>query len=517
MDNNLDKAYEQFSENHEQLRKEMLGSLAGRKAKRRTHIFIRSKIIKLAVAAVIIIAISLFIQFGQDSESLDKTEPITYFSLLSKARAAEQTLFEQDGIVHIVNEIIVYPVSANYKLPERIDPQNLSSQQRDYLRTVNSWLDYNWLPLCSLKADGELRFNQLKLSENADESYIITDQAWYDPTTGYFARVMEVDEKVIFANSYDGQSVYFSETGPDSSVEILSQRVTDDFIPPQNPAEFLGISSGVRSSVQKDVSLPIREVTEDILEDGSVVDVYKIGYADLLGDLNTYWLFKIRRNDGIAAEMEFVISGSTQLVVRRVLSETINSAALSWNLNEIDHRLASGADLKATIIPDMMIPNISLEYMINKAGFETYVFSHAPSWTDNVEIGDVADFASSSRRMFIITYQATDGRHVVFCQSHSFNKFFPSILKMGRLLWTSPNGFKLWHGGPYKWWTEMHMRSCGFKPAEDRIGYVIETPSGTFPSLAINGPVTEEELHSLIDSLVPAKEYIQLKKGDPNE
>ena len=67
LDNNLDKAYEQFSENHEQLREELLGSLASRKAKRRIHIFIRSKIAKLAVAAVIIFAISLFF-VGHDRE-----------------------------------------------------------------------------------------------------------------------------------------------------------------------------------------------------------------------------------------------------------------------------------------------------------------------------------------------------------------------------------------------------------------------------------------------------------------
>jgi len=36
---------------------------------------------------------------------------------------------------------------------------------------------------------------------------------------------------------------------------------------------------------------------------------------------------------------------------------------------------------------------------------------------------------------------------------------------------------------------------------------LLETPAGTFPALAINGQVTDEELRSLIDSLVPTREY----------
>ncbi|MHC4284689.1 MAG: hypothetical protein ACYSWZ_17220 [Planctomycetota bacterium] len=31
--------------------------------------------------------------------------------------------------------------------------------------------------------------------------------------------------------------------------------------------------------------------------------------------------------------------------------------------------------------------------------------------------------------------------------------------------------------------------------------------AGTFPILAINGPITDEELRSVVDNLVPAKEY----------
>ncbi len=42
-------------------------------------------------------------------------------------------------------------------------------------------------------------------------------------------------------------------------------------------------------------------------------------------------------------------------------------------------------------------------------------------------------------------------------------------------------------------------------PAKDRTCYLLETPEGTFPALAVNGALTDAELHGLVDSLVRAK------------
>jgi len=78
------------------------------------------------------------------------------------------------------------------------------------------------------------------------------------------------------------------------------------------------------------------------------------------------------------------------------------------------------------------------------------------------------------------------------------------------MVYQSPKGFKVWSGPMDKWLANILLQSArvsiGDPPAEDRTGYMIETPAGTFPALAINGKVTDEELHALIDSLVPAKE-----------
>jgi hypothetical protein len=84
-------------------------------------------------------------------------------------------------------------------------------------------------------------------------------------------------------------------------------------------------------------------------------------------------------------------------------------------------------------------------------------------------------------------------------------------IKQGRLVYTSPNGFKVWGGGPEKWYSEILLKSARDiiidPPSQERIGYGLESPAGTFPILAINGPITDEELRSVVDNLVPVKEH----------
>ena len=48
-----------------------------------------------------------------------------------------------------------------------------------------------------------------------------------------------------------------------------------------------------------------------------------------------------------------------------------------------------------------------------------------------------------------------------------------------------------------------------FEPLSDSAGFLIQTPAGMVPALAVNGKLTDDELHALIDSLIPAKEYLK--------
>lgn len=474
------------------------------------------RLTKIAAAAIIIIAISIFSLLNHQKTSSDKMQFASGLSFLSKACAAEQVLFSGSGITHILNEIIVYPVPKEKPSSELLDKFNLSQDKREYLETINSWMDYDWLPLCSLQANGEFRFNQLKLSKDLDQSYTVTDEAWYEPSTGHFARVMKIEDQVIFANSYNGQFISFTERNPDGSLRLLSERVRAGFKAPQDPAEFLGITAGLQSSIQKDdFQPPILEVTQETLSDGTPASTYKLGFVDLLGQADTYWLFRVREDNSTVAEMEFTLAGSPRVMIKRVLSESVDQPAVAWDLASIDLELRNMEESpKVAVNPDVVLPNVSLQHMIDKAGFETYIFALTPSWTEEPEICDAADFASPGHRMFVIAYKGKDGRDLVFCQSHTFNQFFPTVLKGGRPIYTSANGFKVWGGGSEKWWTEIHLRSAGLTPVDERSGYCFESPDGTYPSLAINGALTNEELISLADSLVPAKKVLELSSEE---
>jgi hypothetical protein len=94
-------------------------------------------------------------------------------------------------------------------------------------------------------------------------------------------------------------------------------------------------------------------------------------------------------------------------------------------------------------------------------------------------------------------------------QAHSFNDKMGPLARSGKLVYTSPKGVKVWSRERDQWLAEIHLSSArgvlGDPPAKDRTGYLLETPNKTVPALAVNGTITEAELHELIDSLVPAR------------
>lgn len=469
----------------------------------------KSKITKFAAAAVIILVISLFSWFSSQQDSANGPDTLAGFSLLAKACAAEDAIFSGKDIVHIKNEIVVYPISKDKNFSHRSNSANFEEQVKKDFDELNKRLDFRWIPMCSLQANGQFRFNQLKLPLDI-EPYTVIDQAWYDPTTGRFARVLKTSEKVVFANSYDGQFVYTSQVTPDGTLQLVKEAVTEKFRPPQKPAEFFGLAAGLQSSLREDTPM-VQNVEQGTLQDGCSAHIYKVGTPDPHGKLKAYWLFKVRDDDGTIAEKEFVISGQSQLLIRRVLTESVQAPEISWSLAEIEGlNMVADAEPRVSVTPDMVIPNVTVQRMVERASFETYIFATKPSWTSKPEIIDCIDPASFGKRMFIFACRADDGRHLVLVQSPTYNKMLGKFVEDGHLVYTSPNGFKVWGGGPDKWYSQILLQSARAwikdPPADDRIGYVLESPAGTFPALAVNGPITNEELHSLIDSLVPASE-----------
>ena len=439
-------------------------------------------------AAVIVVAVALF--------GLNRLRPPNGVRLLTTACAAEEALFAGTKIVHIQNEIIVHARSAEEQAGEP---------------------NYTWIPMCSLKPDGKLQVNQLKLAI-APESYVVTDHSWYDPVSGCFSRVLKAGDAVVFANAFDGRVVYDATMAAEGTIQVTGQAVSEGFKPPQSPAEYLGLAAGLQTSLTGD-DTQVRSVETGALSDGRSVTIFKVGMPNPEGQLDSWWLFKVLNDDSTIVEKEFVLSGRPQLLIRRVLSEPVDAPAVAWNLEGIEVGGALAAP-GISITPDMVVPHVSVERMVERAKFEVYVFATQPAWVGAIDITEAVDPASPGGRMFDIAARAEDGRHLVLVQSPSYNAMLGNFVKQGQVVYTSPNGFKVWGGGPQKWYSGILLQSARHvikdRPSEDRVGYILESPAGTFPALAINGPVSDEELHRVVDSLTPAKEYLSSRAADPN-
>jgi hypothetical protein len=483
------------------------------------RIIMKSKMTKLAAAAVIaIVGIASWTMFHQGVEK----PMMSSIELLAKAQAAEKALFAGDKIVHIMSEISIYRSQYNPKTQEMIEKignTKMSAAELDKMNRelISSWL-VSWLPMMSLQPTGEQRLTEIRLAKDANQTYTIFDNAWYDPQTGKFVRTMNVNDKVIFANSYDGQFVNITETTADGKVQLKSEAVSPNFKAPENPAEFLGITAGVQQClVDKCFNQPVQDITKDTLADGTPVQVFKIGFPNPWGDLNTYYLFKIRQADDIIAQIDYVFNGQPQMVIRRVVSEQVDKPEYSWNLAELNSKeLAGETPSGVTVASDVAIPNVSIRHMIDKADFETYIFASDPNWTKGRMIIDIMDPMNPPGRLFVIMYTPNDDntRMVMLIQSQTHNKYMSAMFKQaeaqGKKLSYKEyaNGCKVYMDtGSAAFWTELCFKNASVEPAKDRCGFIVQSPAGTFPLIAVNGPVTEEELTGLINSLTTAKDY----------
>jgi len=454
-------------------------------ATRAQHARVWKMVAACAVVAALLVALMPLIRQepGQGGR-----RGLSAFGLLAEACAADESLFTGSHIVHIVNEIIVAPVGD------------------ETLARIR------WLPLMSLEATGKPRFNQLTLPAEVGKGYTVEDQSWYEPATGRFARVLTNGDKPIFANSYDGASIYLQETPAAGSPQIVKHPIADDFRAPKSPAEFLGLGAGLRSTLDGMKEDFASEVGKTTLDDGAEARIVKLGFpqADAKEVIDAYWLVTIRSGNHTIEKAEWFAQGKLLLAVRRCKTEPDQGPSMGWDLAGIAKQVANAAASPGpAVMFGMVIPDVSVEHMAKKADFTTYVFSQVPSWAGDCQITDILDVASPPHRMFLIAYRAADKRHVVLVQSFTYNKGLGPMVKTGKVVYTSPNGVKVWSGPRDKWLAKILLQSAMASikdpPGKDLTGYMLETPAGTFPALAINGKISDEELHSLVDSLVTAK------------
>lgn len=469
--------------------------IPGRATDRRT---LRWALVVTAAVAVLIAAVYVLRPGPGPGPGPRLGGGLSALSLFAKACAAEELAFTGDKVIYFENEITVHPTD---------DP---------------TWAKARWLPMISLEADGKTRFHQLSLPSEPGKGYSVKDESWYDPKSGRFVRVLTAEKKPVFANAYDGEAVYWLDLTDGASPKVVRRQVTQDFRVPSSPAEYLGIAAGIRSSMDEQKERNVSDAGETTLDDGSKAHVLKAGIAEPEGDvprIDAHYLFTIRDNDKTIAKMEFIAGGKPLLTIRRVGRESVEEPGVPWNLAGVaDQAKQAAATSPIKIMPDMVRLNVTVEHMIEKADFETYVFSKDPAWAGPRQITDILDIVSPPARMFAVTHKADDGRHVVLMQAPSYNKMIgPMAEKMGKIVYTSPNGIKVLSSSRDKWLAGILLQSAqasiGPASSKEMTAYLLQTPAGTFPALAVNGAMTDAELHALIDSLVPAKEYVKSNKS----
>jgi hypothetical protein len=450
---------------------------------RRRPVRMRSAI---ALAAAVLLALGLF-PFADIFWTSRRGDALL---LLSQARAAEGRLFAVADIVALASEIVVEPV-----------PDAMLAEAR-------------WLPLVSIGADGKPRFDQLKLGGDPNERYTIRDESWFDPATHRFVHVLSLRGRPLFANSYDGRSVRLLELDEKGQAGIKDEPVNPAFQPPKDPAEILGVFAFVGSDKDRpDRPERVREEGSIKLADGTSARVLRLTFLDgaTAPGLDSFLRVTIRDDNRRVESLELVVSGKRLYTVRHAEAVGGREPQYGWDLAGLrpaTEKKPGGDRLPVKTLAGMVRLNVAVEDLAKQADYPVYAFERDPSWSARRQFVDMLDVASPPHRMSAAVYPAKDERHVVLVQAHTFNANLGPLARSGKLLYTSPAGVKVWSTERAQQMAEIllsSMSATGIFPgplAKDRSCYLLETPEGTFPALAVNGALTDAELHGLVDSLV---------------
>jgi hypothetical protein len=448
---------------------------------------VRTKL-AIALAAAVLLALILF-PIGVGPWPSPSGKPM---DLLARAEAAEARLFAAADIVGLTCEIVVEPL-----------PDAALAEAR-------------WLPLISVGADGKPRYHQLKLGGGPNEGYTVRDESWYDPSTRRFAHVLSLKDRPLFANSYDGRSIHLLEVDEQGHAQLEDVPVAAAFQPPKDPSGLLGILAFMkRPKADPDPPYTVRDEGPIKLADGTSAHALRVigpGGASTKGP-DGYLRLVIRDDNQRVESLEFIVSEKRLFTVRRAQYAGRREPPSGWDLAGLRPAIEKdqgGAKSPVRALADMIRPDVTVEEMAKRADYAVYVFGHDPGWSARRQIADMLDLPSPPHRMFAVVYPAKDKRHVVLWQAHTFNANLAPKVHSGQLVYTSPAGIKVWNDKDRQKMADILLSSITgvtgpFSTAKDRTCYLLETPEGTFPALAVNGTLTDAELRGLVDSLVRAK------------
>jgi hypothetical protein len=257
------------------------------------------------------------------------------------------------------------------------------------------------------------------------------------------------------------------------------------------------------------------------LPDGAPAHILRVTFGDNESDMSfdLYLRVTIRDDNHMVDSLEFIASekkGEEKVyTIRRVAGDGHRELTYGWDLAGLRPAIEkekAGPKLPVRTFADMIRLDIPVDEMARRADYPVYLFGHDPSWSARRQIVDILDIASPPHRMFAAVFPAKDRRHLVLFQAHCVNTEMKSKAREGQPLYTSPAGIKVWSDKDDKPMAKALLSSLGSTKliftdtmSPDCTGYMLETPEGTFPTLAVNGVLTDTELHGLVDSLERVK------------
>jgi len=476
------------------------------------------------VAAVVLSIACVAVWYSTNNHSDQQQSPLSFLNLVNTACAAEEAFFTGDHIVHITHEITLYPSGdapdVTGQLDELIDSNFSRNKEADFIR---AWFSsYVWLPVHSLGPDGELRWHKLALAETANQASTIQEHIWYDPVTGVFARVFKQDEQVLFAMSFDGQAVYQAFASDDGRFQVEREEITEQFMLPENPAEFLGISASFQGSMDMMALPPAEEQVEELLDDGTLLRVYKLQWEGT----DAYHIFKVNDADNTIEQIESVAYEQPMQQIKRISTDASDGFGISWDLGEL---AVQTAQVESEVTFTKGISDITAQQMADRALVETFAFANIPDWIAEQYFIEVLDEVSPIKRMFMVLCQAEDGRHVILIQGSTLSQFLGAAFDMNKqsgFRWMprvfDSNRFKM-HVLPKmrhipnalgikvmdNWSKGLMFQDSAFEQSEDARGYILHSPMNTDFVMVINGNVSDEELEDLVGGLVPTRLYVE--------
>jgi hypothetical protein len=483
------------------------------------------------VAAVLFLIFGIAVVKWQISDKPEPTSPLAFLTFINTARAAEQTFFTGDNIVHITHEITLYPNTGAPDLTKKLDElieSNFTLNRN--LAFMRAWFSSRAsLPVHSLKADGKYQWYTLELTGIADKASVIEEHIWYDPDTGYFIRAFMQGSQLIFAVSYDGSAVYMTEAWDHGKFEIKREPITEQFSLPENPAEILGISASFQGSMDMMNLPPIEEKSREQPADGSWLRVYKLSWPGT----DAYHIFKVDDVDNTIEQIESVAYGWTIQQIRRISSNTVEAPGFSWNLAEL---AGQSSPLEPEVVVAEGVTPVTPQQMADQAEVDTYVLGDMPDWIKEQKFVILSDKVSPYGAAYVVFCSTNDGRCVAISQGRTVHQYISGILNMSNqagLRWfpeyVSQNRFKV-HDvstlgrivgiailtavsdltddtGSKLWSSDALFKQLGFEPLPDYRIYMLDSPTDAYCSITFNGKFSDAEVRELIENLIPARLY----------